>query len=96
MSSDTDSMCHITVLLETVIAFQSIIWYILMAAGSNNISQMARGSLFLTIKYKTLKEVRSTFVQVVTAALVSLTLYRFQEVFFQRTVMVYSQRIHVL
>jgi hypothetical protein len=67
-----------------------------MAAGSNNVSQMVRGSLFLTIKYETLKEVRSTFVQVVTAVLVSLTPYTFQEVFFQRTVMVYSQWIHVL
>jgi hypothetical protein len=57
---------------------------------------MVRGFLFLTLKYDTLKEVRSTFVQVVTAVLVSLALHTFQEVFFQKTVMVYSQGIYVL
>jgi hypothetical protein len=46
-----------------------------MASGRNNVSQIVRGSLFFDIKYETPKEVISVFVEVVTAVLVSLTLY---------------------
>jgi hypothetical protein len=38
-----------------------------MAAGSNNVSPMVRGFLFLAIKYDTSQEARSAFVEAVTA-----------------------------
>jgi hypothetical protein len=82
MSSDTDLMHHITVLLKRGIVLRAspyfspcIISHIFMATVNNNLSPMTRGFLFLAIKYETSKEASSVFVK--------------------KIALVYSEEIHV-
>jgi hypothetical protein len=73
MSSDTDSVRHIAMLLQRRIVVRasyfspSTISYIFTAPGNKNISPMVRGVLFMAVKYETAEMVIIPFILTMAA-----------------------------